>query len=228
MFTQNTDPDPDKPLILQAVELLVAGPDDIRQRVEAARADTLASPQHRDKNAEDLRLATADALIERYAAICGRVGAITSAAGAIPGVGTVVALIGASAADLAISMKYQIELVHALALLFGRDITLEEEQRLCYTIAGLGVATQAGLLAAERFTVASILEGAQRLARTRLKRLLIDLFKKIGLRLTQRGLLRAIPLGVGAAFSYTSNKKLTRYIGRRARDFFLANPPATP
>ena len=38
---------------------------------------------------------------------------------------------------------------------------------------------------------------------------------------TSKGVLKAIPVGVGVTFSYMSNRKLTRYIGRRARDFFI-------
>jgi len=221
MILNGTDPHEDKPFFLKAIEMLVAGPDDIKARVEEARARVLQKPNAAAMTAEELRLATADAVIDHYARITGRVGATTSAAAAIPGIGTVIALVGATAADLAVSMKYQIEMVHGLAHLFGRDITDEEEQRLCYTIAGLGVATQAGLLTFERFTVSSIREAAQRLIKGRVKRWFFELFKRLGLKLTQRGVLKLVPLGIGATFSYFSNRKLTRYIGRRARDFFM-------
>ena len=88
-------------------------------------------------------------------------------------------------------------------------------------VAGLGVASQAGLLSFKRFTIQGLTEAARKLLKTRAKQWLIKLFKMIGLRLTQRGLLRVIPFGVGVVLGYSSNKKLTRYIGRRARDYFI-------
>ncbi len=228
MFLGHSDEDKDKPLLLRAVEAIVAGPDDIRAIVHECDAEVRARPRSRDLSPEDLRVKTADAIIERYARTCGRVGSLTAMAGAVPGLGTVVSLVGAAAADLAITMKYQIEMTMALAHLFGRDIAVEEEQRLCYAVAGLGVATQAGMLSFQKFTVQSLKEAAKRLLKTRAKRWLFDLFKKLGLKLTERGILKAIPLGVGVALSYTSNKKLTRYIGRRARDYFIETAPGAP
>lgn len=222
MFLGKTDPEADKPLLLRAVESLVAGPQDITRVVDECTEKVTAAHKDAPLSEEDFKVKVADTIIERYARTCGRVGGLTAAAGAIPGLATLVSLVGAAAADLAITMKFQIEMTMALAHLFGRDISAEQEQQLCYAIAGLGVATQAGLLSFERFTIKSIQEAARRLLKTRARRWLIDLFKRLGLRLTQRGVLKAIPLGVGVVFSYTTNRKLTRYIGRRARDYFLS------
>lgn len=221
MILNGTDPDADKPVFLRAVELLVAAPQDIQATVDACYDKALNHRANRHLSSDQLRLKTADVIVDRYARTCARIGAFTAASSAIPGIGTVISLVGATAADLVITMKYQIEMVMALAHLFDRDIADEEQQRLCYTIAGLGVATQAGLLTFERFTVKGLQEAAKRLVKGRTRRWLIELFKKIGLRFTRTGLLKAIPLGVGLAFSYTSNRKLTRYIGRRARDYFV-------
>ncbi len=225
MFLGNTDADKDKPALLRAVEMLVAGPQDIRKVVDECTEKMERKHGKEGLNKDDMQVKIADAIIERYARTCGRVGSLTALAGAVPGLSTVVSLIGAAAADLAVTMKYQIEMTMALGHLFGRDISDEEEQRLCYAVAGLGVATQAGLLSFERFTVKSIQEAARRLLKTRARKWLIDLFKKLGLRLTRRGIMKAIPLGVGVVFSYTSNRKLTRYIGRRARDYYLQTAP---
>lgn len=221
MFLDSTDPDQDKPLLLRAVEAIVAGPTEIRTVVREADEKVTSHRKTRHLQGDDKQLAVANEIIERYARTCGRVGSLTAAASVIPGIGTVVALVGSTAADLVISMKYQIEMVMALAHLFGRDISTEDEQRLCYAVAGLGVATQAGLLSFKRFSVKSLTEVAKKMLKTRAKRWLIKLFKMIGLRLTQKGVLRAIPFGVGVVLGYQSNKKLTRYVGRRARDYFL-------
>lgn len=211
----------DKPMLLRAIERLVAGPDDIQAVVEACRQQVLAQEKDKEAPPQDLQVKVADRIISRYAHTCGRVGSLTSAAGILPGVGTLVTLIGANAADLAITMKYQVEMVMALAHLFGRDISSEEEQSVCYAVAGLGVATQAGLLSFQRFTVKGIHQAVRRLLKTRARRWLLDLFKRLGLRLTTKGLLKALPMGIGVVTSYTSNLKLTTYIGRRARDYFL-------
>jgi hypothetical protein len=221
MFLDSTEEQGDKPVFLRAVEAIVAGPDDIFGVVRECDERIGKRRKTRDLTGEDRTLAVAGEVIERYARTCGRVGSLTAAAGVIPGVGTVVALVGSAAADLVITMKYQIEMVMALAHLYGRDISTEDERRLCYAVAGLGVATQAGLLSFKQFTVQGLTEAAKKLLKTRAKQWLIKLFKMIGLRLTQKGLLRAIPFGVGVALGYSSNKKLTRYVGRRARDYFI-------
>ena len=62
---------------------------------------------------------------------------------------------------------------------------------------------------------------AKRFVKGRWKKWIFELFKKLGLKLTGRGILKAIPFGVGVTFTYYSNRKLTRYIGRRARDYFI-------
>jgi hypothetical protein len=222
--TTDSKAETDKPLLLRAVEALVAGPKDIEAVVEVCRAEELKRKDASTLAPQDLQVRVADRIIRRYAHTCGRVGSLTSAAGVIPGVGTLVTLIGANAADLAITMKYQIEMVMALAHLFGRDISDEEERSVCYAVAGLGVATQAGLLSFQRFTVQGLQEAVRRLLKTRARRWLVELFKRLGLHLTSRGLLKALPLGVGVVTSYTSNLKLTTYIGRRARDFFIETP----
>ncbi|MEO1269084.1 MAG: hypothetical protein AAFX99_13365, partial [Myxococcota bacterium] len=221
MILKGTDPDRDKPIFLKAVEMLVAAPTDIRGTAEACYDAVAVLPDNRTKSAEDLRVEAANAIIERYATTCARVGAVTSLGASVPGVGLIVTLVGAATADLVITMKYQIEMVMALACLFDRDIEDEEQQRLCYTVAGLGVATQAGLMTFENFTVKGLREAAKRLLKGKAKRWLFELFKKLGIRLTSKGVLKAIPVGVGVTFSYMSNRKLTRYIGRRARDFFI-------
>jgi hypothetical protein len=222
MFLDSTEASEDKPLILRAVEAIVAGPVDIKAVVDECGEKVARRRKTRNLTGDDKTLAVANTVIDRYARTCGRVGSLSAATSIIPGIGTAIALIGATAADLVISMKYQIEMVMALAHLYGRDITTEDEQRLCYAVAGLGVATQAGLLSFKRFTVEGIKEAVKGLLKTRAKQWLIQLFKMIGLRLTQKGLLRVIPFGIGVVLGYSSNKKLTRYIGRRARDYFEA------
>lgn len=220
MILDGTDADLDKPLLLRGIEMLVAGPEDIHRVVDASRARVRRRTKGQLSEADE-RIAVANAIVARYAKTCGRVGALSAGVGALPGVGTVIALLGATAADLAITMKYQVDMVAALAHLFGRDIADEEEQRLIYTVAGLGIATQAGLLSVQRFTVAGIREAARHFVKARWKKWIFRLFKRLGLRLAKRGILRAVPFGVGVSFTYYSNRKLTRYIGRRARDFFV-------
>lgn len=221
MIFRNQNSNEEKPLLLRAVESVVAGPSDIRETVEECRAQALRQKGAAALPAQDIQIKVADLIINRYAKTCGRVGGFTSLASVVPGVGTIVTLVGANAADFVVTMKYQIEMVMALAHLFGRDIQDEEERTLCYTVAGIGVASQAGLLSFQRFTVQSLKEASKRMMKTRAKRWLIQLFKKLGLRFTERGLMKAIPFGIGAITSYTSNKKMTTYIGRRARDYFI-------
>ncbi len=211
----------DKPFLLRALERLVSPPEDIRAAVAEARETVLRSKAP-PTDEEDFRAAVAEVLVERYANTCGRIGALTSGLSSIPGLGTLAAIVGTGTADLIVSMKYQIDMVTALAELYGRDITSEEERQLHYAVAGLGIGTKAGIVAAERFTLAGIRDVARKLAKARAKRWLWRLFRRILGRMMAKGVARAIPMGIGAGLGFYGNFKSAKYIGKRAIEFFEA------
>ena len=50
-----------------------------------------------------------------------------------------------------------------------------------------------------------------------------EVFKKVGITFTRKGLEKAIPFGVGVVVGTATNKALTVYVGSKARDFFEAS-----
>jgi hypothetical protein len=220
-FRDNKDDEARKPWLLEAIERIVAPPDQIRATVAKVRSRTRrrwpGSPVGRD-----FMRAVADDLIEHHAKKTALAGVATSAINAVPGFGNFVAVLGTSAADLVISLKVQVELVTALAHLFGRDIDKKEEIQLYLTMAGLGMATHASAVAAEEFSLPALRLILRRLLKRRGKRLIWKLFRLLTRVLLGRGLRRLLPVALRATLSYAGNREVTRQIGRRARDLFLA------
>ena len=85
----------------------------------------------------EIRELVAKKIISNYSYFTAFVGGASGLTGLIPGLGTVLATFGGATADAALTMKYQIEMVMALAVVYGHDIEKEEEQRLCLIVAGL-------------------------------------------------------------------------------------------
>jgi len=126
----------DKPALLRAIELILAKPEDIK------RETLKLFEKHRDeyanrKAAEEIRELVAKKIISNYSYFTAFVGGASGLTGLIPGLGTILATFGGATADAALTMKYQIEMVMALAVVYGHDIEKEEEQRLCLIVAGL-------------------------------------------------------------------------------------------
>ncbi|MDO9066831.1 MAG: hypothetical protein Q7W05_00015, partial [Deltaproteobacteria bacterium] len=103
---------------------------------------------------------------------------------------------------------------------YGHDILLEEEQRICFIVAGLGAINEAvkeggKSVGSNAFikVVQENLKGATLLA-------VKEIFKKVGVTFSRKALEKAIPFGVGVVIGFAANKGLTWYIGTKARDFF--------
>ncbi|CAA6817149.1 MAG: Unknown protein, partial [uncultured Thiotrichaceae bacterium] len=131
----------DKPALLKAVELVLADPAVIVK--ETAAISVQFREKYRGKKAEgDIADMIAEKVISNYSYYAAIVGGTTALTGVVPGIGTVVAAFGGATADAALSMKYQVEMTMAIAAVYGHDITLEEEKRVCLIVAGLGAITQ--------------------------------------------------------------------------------------
>jgi hypothetical protein len=111
----------------------------------------------------------------------------------------------------------------AIATVYGHDILLEEEKRICYIIAGLGAINEAAkeggkAIGSKAFisVVQKNLQGASLVA-------VKEIFKKVGITFTRKALEKAIPFGVGVVIGFSANKGLTWYVGSKARDFFTAD-----
>ena len=140
--------------------------------------------------------------------------------GVIPGLGTVIATFGGATADIALTMKFQIEMAMAIATVYGHNIMDDEKQRLCFIVAGLGVTAEAGKKGAAVASTKAFVRMMQRyLAGTTLQ-VVKEVFKKLGVTFTRKAAEKAIPFGVGVIISFSANKGVTWYVGAKAKAFF--------
>lgn len=142
----------------------------------------------------------AERLIQQRCMQAGTVGAVTSGATIIPGLGTVATLIFGVATDLRMTYQIQSELVLEMAAVYGRAIQADERRFLVALVTGLSaganrVVTKAGTELAEVATK----------------------------RLAQRAVAKSIPF-LGVAASGGINMLSTYMIGRRAQAYFSQDP----
>jgi hypothetical protein len=161
-------------------------------RVKALKA------QYPEASSEEL----AQRLIREKCQRTGAVGAVTSGAGLIPGIGTAAAVTLGVAADIGATFKLQAELVLEIAALYDYPLTEEEKQRLVMFITGLSAGTTA--LARRAGQAAAV---------------------KAGEKIAAKSVLKALPI-VGVIASAGTNVLSTYIIGQRADAYFRLGPEA--
>jgi hypothetical protein len=134
----------------------------------------------------------------------GAVGAVTSGAGLIPGIGTAAALTLGVAADVGATFKLQAELVLEIAAVYDYPLTEAEKQQLVLLITGLSAGTSA-------------------LARKAGEKIALE----VGERFAEKAILKALPI-VGVIASAGTNALSTYIIGQRADAYFRLGPEAVP
>ncbi len=130
------------------------------------------------------------------------VGATTSGAMLIPGIGTIAGLTLGIAADLGITFKMQAELVLEIATLYGHQLTPEEKRRTVLLVTGLSAGTT-----------------------TLAHRAGKSVSKRVTARVGSKYVTKAIPV-VGMVASASTNAAMTYVIGNRAQKLFSLGPEA--
>ncbi len=154
--------------------------------------------KHPNETAPEL----AQRLIQDKCQRTGMVGAVTSGAGLIPGIGTMAAMTLGVAADIGATFKLQAELVLEVASVYDYQLTQEEKNKIIMTVTGLSAGTsalarRAGLAASEKF--------AEKFA--------------------EKSILKALPI-IGVIASAGTNVLSTYVIGQRADAYFRLGPDA--
>ncbi len=170
---------------------------DVDFKAAAARVDALKE-ENPDASEEEL----SRKLIRDKCQRTGTVGALTSGAGLIPGIGTAAAVTLGVAADIGATFKLQAELVLEIAALYNYPLTDEEKQRLVMAITGLSAGTTA--LARQAGQKAAV---------------------KVGEKFAEKSVLKALPV-VGVIASAGTNVLSTYVIGQRADVYFRLGPEA--
>lgn len=141
-----------------------------------------------------------DALVERLiwakARQAGLIGAATSAAALVPGLGSLAALTIGAAADVGATLRLQSELVMEIAAARGRQLRPDEARNALLVVAGVNL-------------------GAEQLVQQASRKLVT----RLGERFAGRALVKAIPF-VGVAASAATNLFMTYLIGKRADAYF--------
>ncbi len=145
-------------------------------------------------------------LIREKSRRTGMVGAVTSGAGLIPGVGTAAAMTLGVAADIGATFKLQAELVLEIAAAYGYPLTEEEKQRIVLLITGISAGTTA--LTRKAGQTIALVAG-----------------EKVAEKAVQKTFLKALPV-VGVIASAGTNVLSTYIIGQRADAYFRLGPDA--
>lgn len=208
--------------LIKAIELVLAKPENIKK--ETDNILTKYRKRYKDeRDEEDIKELVANKVIKNYSYMSAFSGGTTALAGVIPGLGTVVSVAGGATADVALCMKFQIEMTMALAHIYDHDILEEEEKRLCFIIAGLGAVNQAAQKGAKEVGSKAFTKMVQQYLKGSTLVAVKEIFKRVGITFTRKSLEKAIPFGIGVVIGFTVNKTLSWYVGVRARDYFQTN-----
>lgn len=205
--------------LLKAVELIAISPEDAKA---IADGYILQSRQRFPNDSErQHQLRAANKIVGRYSKIAMMVGGATALPGIIPGLGTAVALVGGSAADLLISMKLQVDMCMCLAAAFDYDLRSEDGKLLAFLIAATGSIQRSG---AESVTKIGSKAGVSMLRQylrggalqaTKLA------FRKVGITFTRKAAEKAVPFGIGAVVGAGTNYGMARFVGHQAKEWFI-------
>ncbi|HDZ9270928.1 EcsC family protein [Vibrio cholerae] len=211
----------EKPTLLKAVELVVGKPEDIKQ--ESLQLLEKYRNKYADKTETEIQDLVSEKIISNYSYYAAFTGGATALTGVIPGIGTAVAIGGGASADAIACMKFQIEMTMALATVYGHDILVEEEKRLCYLIAGLGAISEAAKEGGKTLGSKAFVKLVQEHLKGATLQAVKEIFKRLGITFTRKALEKAIPFGIGVVVGFSANKGITWYVGSKAKDFFASD-----
>lgn len=209
----------DKPVLLRAVELVLADPKKIQEEALILK-NKYISRYKNDRSMEEIEEYAAEKIISNYSYFTAFIGGATALTGVVPGLGTAISTFGGATADAALSMKYQIEMTMAIATIYGHDITDGEAQRICLIVAGLGTINEAAKEGGKEITKKAFIKMTQQYLKGATLVALKEIFKKVGITFARKSLEKSIPFGVGVVIGFSANKGLTWYVGAKAKDFF--------
>ena len=184
-----------------------------RKRVSRARAKNPGASEM------EVKVKAAKVIVRDYAALSGAAGSVTGMIGAVPVVGTAVAITVGATGDLVLYTKANIDMCSALVYVFHPTMSEGEAFSRAMTLARLDALKNANDLGHQGATLASG-AGVRILRRHLPDRMLIavkPVFKPAGITVTRKAVERAIPFGVGAVIGASVNAGMTAHLGRQAR-----------
>ncbi len=197
--------------LLSAVERLIEDVDSLVARVERMRREADLPPGEHD----DIRVgALASKIVSSYSNRSALSGGLTALPAIIPGVGTVTALVGGALADVALMLKFEVEMALSLTHLYGFDVRNDRERQLAFLLAS--VSTYEASSGRNFFVDVAAAETTAiwNYAPRQVSKLLLTAFGRMALIGLSKGLAKALPF-VGIAVGASVNKVLTSRVGQR-------------
>ena len=201
-------------MLMKAVQAVAISPAKaskvVSQYTKAARKSNFNAT---DKEIEDL---VSRKIVNRYSSYASLSGGVAALPGIIPGVGTLVAMVGGGAADATVCMKIQIDMTMLLATNFDWDLTDHDAMHMTMLIALAGglekLGSQTGAPIASKAGVKMIqqyLKGASLVA-------VKQFFRRFGVTFTRKALEKSVPFGIGVVAGSSLNYAITQYVGYEA------------
>ncbi|MEU6111626.1 hypothetical protein ABZ853_24840 [Streptomyces albidoflavus] len=195
--------------------MIAITPETAAELVDGYRTTFKAKFKREPETLEDKRR-IADKVIGRYSKLSAATGAVTAAPSVIPGVGTAVAVLGGGVTDIAAGLKLQIDMCMCLVEVYETDLSDEDKKHLAFVLALAGSVEQM----ASKGGKAAVMKIAEKLVYQYLKGPALvtikQLFRRVAITFTQKGMAKAIPAGVGVVFSSSTNYILTTMVGKVA------------
>lgn len=213
MFEQKYD------LIHVAIEKVAISPEDAKSLVQGYFTQIPANT-----NQNTARKMVAEKIIDRYSYLSATSGGVTSLAGIMPGVGTAVSVIGGGTADVVATMKLQVDMTMCLATAYGYDLTNEDAKHLTFLIAGAGALEQMATTTGKSFASKTALKVTDIYLKGATLSAVKSVFSKVGITFTKSAFKKALPFGIGVVIGSSTNYALTKYVGKKALDWFVMNP----
>jgi len=199
----------------KAVEAIAITPEAASALVSGYRATFEAKFKREPESFEDKRRIAAK-VIGRYSILSAAAGGVTALPSVIPGVGTAVAVLGGGVTDLAVTLKLQIDMCMCLVEVYNAEMSNEDKKHLAFLLALAGSAEQllanGGKAAVQKIAEKLVYQYLKGPALITIK----QLFKRVSITFTQKAMAKAVPAGVGVAFSGTTNYVLTTVVGKVA------------
>lgn len=183
----------------------VINKDEVVKRVNKLKA------RHPDLSEREL----CELIIASKARLCGASGAVTALPAAFPVVGTAVTLIGGAALDVVAVGYLMAEMVLEMSAVYGRNLNLPGVSREAVWVMASAVGADMANKSVNKAAVHGMTNQV-------FVRLVHEIMLAMGIRTTQRTVLRIIPL-LGAVISGAVNYVICRRIGKIAADYYDRN-----
>ncbi len=185
--------------------LMMINKEEVRRRVETMRK------QHPDLSNREL----SELIIVQKSRLCAASGAVTALPAALPVIGTLVTLVGGTVLDMTAVGYFTAGLVLEMSAVYGRDLYMPGVSREALWVMASAVGSDAASKSIGKLAM-------QQMENQFFTRMARELLLSLGIRASQRTVLKIIPL-LGAAISGSVNYFFCRQLGRLAASYYEKN-----